>query len=380
MSVRFLPAAPGRNARRFRFSPGLSALLAGVTSAAVLLAPLPLLRSAAAADDATLTEPINAQSTIGGSGPMPDELTPDVRDRIHKGLDYLAKVIDQNGNLNGVGGEAPAIVALAGIAFLAHGSMPNDGPYGREVSKILDYILSDCQESGLITSPGYGSPMYGHGFATLFLAEVYGMSPKHAEVKEKLQNAIRLIIQCQNSEGGWRYQPVPNDADISVTICQIMALRAARNAGIKVPKTTIERAIDYVKKSQEPDGGFAYMLNSRGSAYPRSAAGVACLYYSGIYGGKEIQRGVKYLMARLPGKGLPDSEGQYFYGNYYATQAMFMSGGDAWKAYWPAIRADLVKKQQANGSWSGEAGDVYGTAMALIILQVPDRLLPILEK
>src|ERR1035437_3290911 len=140
------------------------------------------------------------------------------------------------------------------------------------------------------------------------------------DVHEKLRKAVYLICQTQNKQGGWRYQPVPNDADLSVTICQVMALRAARNAGIKVPKTTIDRAIDYVKKSQEPDGGFSYMLNSRGSAFPRSAAGLACLFYAGIYEGKEIDNGVKYLMARLPGKGENTGEYNYYYGNYYATQ------------------------------------------------------------
>jgi hypothetical protein len=317
-------------------------------------------------------------STIGGTGPMKDELNQDVRDRVKKGLAWLSRQVAADGTISGGGGDATAFVALAGIAFLADGNMPNDGQYGQQVDRLLNYILKSTQESGLITANNYGSPMYGHGFATLFLAEVYGMSPR-PEVKEKLQLAVRLIVQSQNKEGGWRYQPAPQDADLSVTICQIMALRAARNAGIKVPKTTIDRALDYVKKSQEPDGGFAYMLNSRGSTYPRGAAGVACLYYSGVYDGNEIKRGVKYLMARLPGKAGAEND-NYYYGNYYATQAMFMSGGDAWAAFWPAIRADLAKKQQADGSWSGDNGNVYATSMALIMLQVPNRLLPILQK
>ena len=318
-------------------------------------------------------------STIGGTGPMKDELDSDVRARVKKGLAWLAKNAGEEGNINAYGGDNTGITALAGLAFLADGNMPGQGQYGREVDRILDYVLKNSQETGLITSQAYGSPMYGHGFATLFLAECYGQTQR-ADVKEKLQLAVRLIVQTQNKEGGWRYRPEPNDADISVTICEIMALRAARNAGIKVPKKTIDLAIDYVKKSQEPDGGFAYMLNSRGSMFPRSAAGVACLFYAGIYEGKEIDNGVKYLMKRLPGNGENSGEYHYFYGNYYATQAMFMAGGKAWQAYWPAIRAELAKRQQSDGSWTGEAGPVYATSMSLIILQVPNRLLPILQK
>jgi hypothetical protein len=121
------------------------------------------------------------------------------------------------------------------------------------------------------------------------------------------------------------------------------------------------------------------MLQSRGSSYPRSAAGVACLFYSGIYQGKEIDKGVKYLTNFSAATGRAN-EYHFYYGQYYATQAMFMAGGDAWAKYWPMIRAELLKRQTPDGSWTGEVGAVYSTSMALIALQVPNRLLPILQK
>jgi len=193
-------------------------------------------------------------------------------------------------------------------------------------------------------------------------------------------------VQSQNKEGGWRYQPVPADADLSVTICEIMALRAARNAGIKVPAVTIDKAISYVKNSQETDGGFAYMLNSRGSAYPRSAAGTACLYYArtGSAYEDEIKKGVAYIKVHMPAAGgaRDGSDYHFYYGNYYATQAMFMAGGEDWKAFWPQMKKIIITRQQGNGSWSEESGTgaVYSTSMALIMLQIPNRLLPILQK
>ena len=98
---------------------------------------------------------------------------------------------------------------------------------------------------------------------------------------------------------------------------------------------------------------------------------------------RKSKRGVKYLKVHMPttsnGQNNMD-DGNFFYGNYYATQAMFMYGGDAWEAYWPSIRKILLSKQDAAGSWSGESGPVYATSMALIMLQVPNRLLPILQK
>ena len=317
-----------------------------------------------------------SESTMGGTGPMKDEITPELRDHVNKGLKWLAQSQGEDGNLcGGNSTSAGGITSLGGLAFLASGSTPDQGPYGKNVSRALEYVMANCQESGMASQE-----MYGHGFATLFMAEAYGMSPR-PDVKEKLQAAVRLILQSQNPQGGWRYQPVPVDADTSVTVAEVMALRAARNAGIKVPKAVIDKAVDYVKKSQEPDGGFRYMQNFPGSAFPRSAGGVAVLYYSGIYQGNEINNGIKYLLQHLPGKGENVAGGHYFYGNYYGTQANFMAGGDAWKKWWPAVRDSVIKKQQADGSWAGdETSPQYATSMALIILQIPNRYLPILQK
>ena len=135
------------------------------------------------------------------------------------------------------------VVSLGGLAFLSSGSSPGRGTYGSEINLCIDYVLAASRQSGFINvsdSQSHG-PMYGHGFATLFLAECYGMSPRK-DIREKLEKAVRLIIASQNKEGGWRYDPEPNEADVSVTVCQMMALRAARNSGLFVPKDTVDRA------------------------------------------------------------------------------------------------------------------------------------------
>jgi prenyltransferase beta subunit len=250
------------------------------------------------------------------------------------------------------------------------------------VQKCLNFVLAATQESGLISSDNSHGAMYGHGFATLFLGEVYGMSPDE-EVKEKLQKAVRLIQKTQNQEGGWRYTPVPNDADISVTICEVMGLRAARDAGIKVEKETIDNAIKYVLACQNPDGGFSYVARQgSGSGFARTAAGVSALYYSGIFEGNNLKRGLDYLkqFSGKGGEGMRDGgiEGMYFYGHYYASQAMFLAGGDYWANYYPGVRDQLISRQiKGTGAWNGEAGEDYATAMALIILQMPNRYLPV---
>jgi len=354
-----------------------AACLPGVPLAQVLLAqdaPVAPARPAALAGGSPVGNPLTGK-----------EITPEQQLAVERGFAWLARSQSTDGSF-GAGGftRNAAISALAGIAFMQGGNLPGRGKYGVNVQRSLDFILNSCQESGLIASDQSHGPMYGHGFATLFLGEVYGMTGDE-QVKEKLQKAVRLIQQSQNREGGWRYQPVPYDADISVTITQVMALRAARDAGIKVEKEVIDNAIRYVRNCQNADGGFSYMARSGGggggSGFARSAAGVASLYYAGIYEGDDVERGLKYLRQfnPAPGKGgAPDVEGHYFYGHYYGVQAMFLAGGEYWAEFYPALRDQLIARQnKTTGSWSGDVSEDYATAMALIILQMPNRYLPV---
>ncbi|MCC6427992.1 MAG: terpene cyclase/mutase family protein [Phycisphaerales bacterium] len=316
------------------------------------------------------------------------EITPELEQAIAKGLAKLAEKQTPDGSFGGDRfGRSVAITALSCLAYMADGNLPGRGPYGEHVSKGLDHILANCAESGLVATDATTGPMYGHGFATLFLGEVYGMTAgggdtaQNARVHSALVKAVRLIQATQNGQGGWRYNPIPYDADVSVTICQVMALRSARNAGLDVPKETIDKAVEYIRRCQNNDGGFRYQIDAGDSLWPRSAAGVASLFYAGIYDDPAIDGGLRYVSdSAFPGKN-ESSRAHYFYGHYYAVQAMYLAGGDKWATWWPAIRKELIEAQLDDGTWNDPSiGDTYGTAMSLIILQMPKRYLPIFQK
>lgn len=311
-------------------------------------------------------------------------VTPQTEKAIKSGLDWLSKAQNADGSYgSGTYRGNIAVTSLAGLAFMSAGSSPGRGPYGTQIDKALLYVMENTSPTGFIAVAAASThgPMYSHGFGTLFLAEAYGMTHR-ADVREKLQKAVRLIVDCQNSEGGWRYQPVRRDADLSVTICQINALRAARNAGIFVPKETVTNCIRYVKQSQNTDGGFRYMLQGGASAFPRSAAGIVALYNAADYDAKEIDSGLNYLKQFMPDIKLGSRYSHYFYGHYYAAQAMWTRGGDEWSTWYPAIRDELIRRQSVSsgGSWSDTICNEYGTAMALIILQMPNNYLPIFQR
>ena len=316
--------------------------------------------------------------------PAKNEITPEMTRSVERGLAYLASSQNDDGSFGrGRYGRHVGIASLAALAFMADGNLPGRGRYGEQVARALEFVLANKSESGLLAAESTTGPMYGHGFATLFLGEIYGMNPNDSRVRDALVRAIDLILNSQNDEGGWRYNPVPYDADVSVTICQVMAMRSARNAGIKIPKDTIDRAVRYVRDCQNADGGFRYMRQPGSSAWPRAAAGVASLFYAGVYEDDSIERGLEYLSSNsmIANTGGPQMQAHYFYGQYYATQAMYLAGGDRWEQWWSRVRDELIAMQSDDGSWiDHQAGESYATAMALIVLQMPNRYLPIFQR
>src|SRR5437868_5058302 len=314
-------------------------------------------------------------------------ITPDAQQAINNGLAYLARNQEADHSFgSGLYRGNVAVTSLAGLAFMSGGHQPGRGRYGDVVSGAVEFVLKQERANppgylhNVRNNPTPHGPMYGHGFGTLFLAEAYGMI-HNRRLREKLrgtlERAVDLIIRSQNSEGGWRYQPEPKDADISVTICQIMALRAARNVGFSVPKSVADNCTAYVKRCQDAEGGFRYMSQGGGSAFARTAAGVVALYSAGVYKGESVEKGLKYLMNHRPGQPFfpRNNEMHYFYGHYYAVQAMWTAGGRYWSEWYPAIRDELVKhpRLRVEGNWIDQICTHYGTAMACIILQVPNN-------
>lgn len=324
----------------------------------------------------------------------------DTQTAIDRGLDYIGRSQHSDGSFGEAGGGATVgITALAGLALMAAGNQPGRGKYGKHVSRAVDYIagMANGPHTGFLTTPGSQAihrlnsnpaPMYSHGFGTLFLSEVCGMLPaavRDNKVRGALEQAVAFTVFAQNTLGGWRYEPQVQFADVSVTTAQMMALRAAKNAGVFVRKNVIDNGATYIKGCQMADGGFSYWKGQGFSAFARTAASIVGLYSAGIYEAKEVERGLKYLQQFAPGRQFSPREippQHYWYGQYYAALAMWTAGDEYWSAWLPAIRDELLTKARVGGgTWTDPYhGGVYATAMALIVLQLPNNYLPILQK
>lgn len=309
------------------------------------------------------------------------EITPETRQAIERGLEYLVSQQTSDGSFTGARGKNTGVASFAVLSFMSTGVVPERGRHGQVVARGLDYVMSQAQLNGLISNPADTAhgPMYEHAMSTLLLAESWGMyHPAGGGLLDKLHRAVDLIISSQNEQGGWRYQPRPADADVSVTVMQLVALRAAKNAGIHVPRQTFENAVNYVKSCAMPNGGFMYQPGVGGDNYARTAAGVCSLLASGDYDSVETVSGIRYLQERKSRDVRGDEH--FHYAMYYAAQAMYMAPDpNEWAQWFPPVRDEILSRQEPDGRWVGEAGPVYGTAMAILALSVPHRYLPVYQ-
>ena len=297
----------------------------------------------------------------------------DTKKAVEKALKYLADKQEADGSWGNT-----AITGFVLLAFMSNGHMPNQGDHGKAVAKGVRNLCATARADGYLVG-ARGGNMYCHGMATLALTQAYGTTADE-DVKKVTKEAIKLIIKTQNNEGGWRYDPSPTGADISVTIMQVMALRGAKDAGIHVPDKTMADALKYVNRCYDRrTGGYKYQPFSSGAGYARTAAGVCVLQLCGQYDADEIKQAVEYLEKTA------EDRAHYWYGHYYACHAMNQVGGELWEKYYKRMRDHLLRTQKDDGQWfdrNREAayGAPYQTAIAVLILSVPTHYLPIYQK
>jgi hypothetical protein len=301
-----------------------------------------------------------------------DRIPAAVEQMYQRGMTWLAATQGPNGSWAAQFGSEPGVVGLAVLSFLAHGEDPNFGPYAGTLRSGIDFILKSAN-----SSTGYiGSSMYNHGFATLALAEAYGALDDD-RLGPALRKAIDLIINSQksNAVGAWRYSPESTDGDTTVSGAQMVALYAARNAGLKVPDEAIAKGLRFYVACQSPDGGFGYS-GAGGSNAPRTAIGALVFALDRQKESKPFKAAMRYLRQ----SGMQNDASYPYYYEYYAAQAFFHGDMELWTAWNERNTRHMQSIQAENGSWEGNHGPVFSTASALLSLAVNYRLVPIYER
>jgi hypothetical protein len=313
----------------------------------------------------------------------------DVREMYDRGLQYLAKTQSENGDWASGGGEnGPGTTGMAMMVFLACGEDPNFGPYSNHIRRAIRSMINGQDASTGIMGPS----MYHHGFATLALAEAYGMVDERGlwpdgkaprSIGQALELAVRaaLTSQKKNPLGAWRYSPDARDADTSVSGAVFVGLLAARNAGIEVPDEAIDKAISFYAQMTSASGEVAYAGGMGGFGESLARSSIATLVFS-VARRKDLKQykaTIEYLRQRAD-QGGGGQAGWTEYAHYYEAQALFQGDVAAWEKWNRSLVRQLKQTQQPDGSFRGQLGTSVGTSLSLLALAVNFRFLPIYER
>lgn len=280
------------------------------------------------------------------------------------------------------------ITALALLAFLGAGYTHEEGPYTKTVNKALRWLIAQQTKDGFLGGKGRRyARMYCHGMATYAMAEAYAMQSDpttNTRLRQPLEKAVAYLLKIQNkTDGGWRYMK-GQEGDMSLFGWQLMALKSAEIAGLKIPNANQRLMVQFINahSSGAGNGLASYQKNYQPSA-TMTAESLFC---------KQIFRiprkhpackvAVNYLLKQPP----KQSELNLYYW-YYGTLSMFQYGGPEWKKWNVAMRTALLNQQTTQGKnagswdpkgrWGHFGGRVFSTALSALCLEVYYRFLPL---
>ncbi len=315
-----------------------------------------------------------------------------------RGLAWLAKHQAANGSWGKQ--YTVAVTSFACLARLAATEEPFEGEQGRSLVQGLKFLLSQQQE-GQFVNQGH-TWIHGQGFGTLALSEAYGRSLTCKTkpdldmkvVRDVVAKAVAVIAKHQSTSGGWWYRPGSRgNHEGSTTVCAVQALVSADNYGIEIDRAVLARGFEYLKKCQNPDGGFDYTMGSGTTSMKEgTAGGVATLGLMRKFDYLVMINGYKFLL-----KITPQAIGRErfpYYGHFYGIMGMRLLGQEMKNmreqtgGYIAGARKELVSWQQEDGSWpvkawvksSGGESHAYATAFATLTLSVPDGRLSIFNR
>ncbi len=339
-----------------------------------------------------------------------DDLPPKYQEIADRGLTWLVKQQFRDGHWEAAGGQfSSAMTGIAGTVLLMEGSTMKEGKYADNIRRAVDWLLRHSQPNGLIgevNAPNQGlGYLYGHGFSMLFLSQLYGEEDDidmRRKLEDLLTRAVDFACKAQTSRGGWGYVSAADGNDFdegSVSITQVQALRACRNAGIVVPKQAVDKTQDYLKKCTTGRGGLIYSLSSGGGGERPTitVAAIASMFSTGEYTSPLAKQWLAFVKPQVPVNTVgSDQFGHSEYTHYYYAQVIYTLGEDGYAKMFPESKPNdrllwskyrntffefLRGKQNADGSWTGTAiGQVYTTCCYLTILQLDKGTLPIYQR
>ena len=317
-----------------------------------------------------------------------------------QGLDWLTKNQAEDGSWGK--SYTIAVTSFACLSYLGDADEPYKGERGRALLQGLRFLIAN-QRDGQFTNQGH-TWIHGQGFATLALSEAYGRSLfvqtkpdiDAQQIRDIVGQAVQVIAKNQSTSGGWWYTPgAPASHEGSTTVCAVQALVSAKNYGIETDAGVLARGFDYLKKCQNPDGGFDYKLGDARSMKEGTAGGVATLGLMKKFDYSVMIKGYNFLLKTTPAA---IGQGQFpYYGHFYGCMGMHLlrqefgrdkTYHEQTSQYILAAQKDVLSWRGEDGIWPARAwvvnsareGQAYGTAFATLLLSVPEGRLSVYNR
>ena len=325
---------------------------------------------------------------------------------IKRGLQWLQQRQNKDGSWTAKAGSYRcSMTSLAGLALLMDGSTTTKGPYKKNLQRAVEWLLEQQQQSGLFLDKDDKAAaaryVFEHGYSLLFLSHVLQKETKKkraAKLKTALTDAVQFSRNAQTPRGGWGYVTAVDGNNFdegAATVVQMMGLRAAKDAKIRMPQNVFEDGAKYFQAATNKDGGIIYSVSSGrvGSGRPALTAGAMAV----LLGTKELKKDLakKWLTFVTRQIKLGQRMGHAAFTHFHYAQVAYRLGEKGhgkihkeskpadrltWTQYRKATFVDLKRRQSKDGSWPGSIGPEYETAIALCILQLDKEALAIAQQ
>ncbi len=281
------------------------------------------------------------------------------------GLKYLADHQSGDGSFEcftgGINGKV-AVTTVAGLAFLASGSVPGQGPFGKPIEKAVGYVMRNAGKESVfksrMTGKGNMSQVnWNVGYAPWLLAEAYKTTGNPA-LLEKIKELCAAIVKNQETSGGWGHGPGgPNalnyvELEIVSNFC-LTSLGAAQRLGVEVPKEPVDRAIEWIVATSAGDGGVGYSTRpgQQGFGDAGRTAGAIIAFHTLKLDRHPFFGKMKSYFRRNMDKLIGGHVSPCMH-LLSGAMAAKMEGRQTWKAYMNTFRDEFMAARCPDGSFS----------------------------
>lgn len=315
------------------------------------------------------------------------ESTKGSMESVRKGIEWLKRTEGRKGGHGTDIGQPDDIgcSAMVGLALLANGSTPSQGPNKQHLKRIVNYLIGcvDAMPNGNITSKTGTQLQNKIGaqahtfFALLFLSQICGEIGIHKKTHQAVGKLVETVVGAQSNRGDWGQQ---SWAPTLGTVMGWTSLRSAHFAGFRVggsPEKTAEHLMDQMKSA----GRSQHWMHT----LYKNATGIRVLYAMGKEDEDVSQKAFKDVLKLVTrdNTAFNQAGGEEFLAFHLITETMLQKEGKDWETWFPKVRDKMMDVQNANGCWVGHhciTSRTFCTAAACLVLSAPNRYLPISQK